>query len=130
MFLTGVLAPVLRSADLRSAAPLVIRASGRRFRNVTYATFAVFLATGAVLLAGRGFVFTPVLVTKLVLVGVAFTVSGVHDFGAGPAAARAARATDAKAAARWRTVATWLGRLNLLITSTVVVLSVVLVRGS
>jgi uncharacterized membrane protein len=128
MFLVGVLGPTLRSSRLGPHAAMVIRDSGRRFRTITYATFAVFLLTGAALLAHRGFVFTPLLVTKLILVGAAFTASGFHDFGAGPAAARAAQDNDALAAARWRRLAAWLGRLNLVLTTTIVILSVVIVR--
>ena len=129
MFLVGVLAPTLRSAELRPHAALVIRGSGRRFRTLTYAAFAVFLVTGGVLLWHRSFTFTPLLVTKLALVAGAFSMSALHDFGVGPAAARAARRSDAAASAGWRTAAAWLGRLNLAVTATIVILSVVIVRA-
>lgn len=125
VFLVVVLGPALRSTDLRPHASLLIKPLGRRFRTLTYIAFAVFLFTGGVLLAHRGFVFTPLLTFKLVLVACAFGISALHDFGVGPAAARPA---DAIAGARRRAVAAWLGRLNLVLTVAIVVLSVVIVR--
>lgn len=113
IFMTVVLAPVLRTTELRPHAALVIRGSGRRFRTLTYAAFAVFLITGVILLAHRGFVLKPLLVVKLVLVGGAFAVSLLHDLGAG----------------RRRWAAAWLGRLNLALTTAIVLLSVLVVRG-
>ena len=104
-----------RSCERPSCAltrPLVIRGSGRRFRTLTYAAFAVFLLTGVILLAHRGFALNPLLVVKLVLVGGAFAVSLLHDLGAGRR--------------RW---AAWLGRLNLALTTAIVLLSVLVVRG-
>jgi len=81
--------------------------------TLTYAAFAVFLVTGVILLAHRGFVLKPPLVVKLVLVGGAFAVSLLHDLGAG----------------RRRWAAAWLGRLNLALTTAIVLLSVLVVRG-
>ena len=45
MFLVGVLGPTLRSSRLGPHAVMVIRDSGRRFRTITYAMFAVFVLT-------------------------------------------------------------------------------------
>ena len=113
IFMTTVLAPVLRTTELRPHAALVIRGSGRRFRTLTHAAFSVFLVTGAILLAHRGFVLDPLLVVKLVLVGGAFAISLMHAFGAG----------------RRRQVATWLGRLNLALMTAIVLLSILVARG-
>ncbi len=124
MFLVLVLAPALRSPELRAQAPAVIRGSGRRFRTLTRGAFGVFLVTGAILLAQRNFSLTPLLTGKLVLVGAAFGISAIHDFGAGPAAARAARNGDVSGSARWRSIAAWLGRLNLVLAIVIVTLSV------
>jgi len=129
IFLVVVLAPALRAPELRSQAPALIRGAGRRFRKLTYAAFVTFLGTGAVLLAHRGFALTPLLAGRLALVAGAFAVSGIHDFWAGPAAALAARRGDATASAHWRSMATWLGRLNLVLTLTIVTLSVAIARG-
>ena len=129
MFLVGVLGPALRTPEMRAHAPALMRSAGRRFRTLTYSAFATFVLTGALLLAHRGFLVTPLLGLKLVLVAATFAIAGVHDFWVGPAATAAARRGDTIGSARWRRRATWLGRGNLAMTTVVVVLSVAVARG-
>jgi putative copper export protein len=68
------------------------------------------------------------LLVKLGLVAAILALSGLHDFWIGPRASRALREGSAQAG-RWRAQATWLGRINLLLSLGVLALAVLLVRG-
>ncbi len=129
IFLVFALGPTMRMAELRGQASLVMRTSGLRFRRLTHASFGVFIHTGAVLLAHRSFHITPLLAAKLLLVGVAFTMSAFHDYVVGPRVTTTARSGDTAAAAVWRRRATWMGRGNLALMALVVILSTVVARG-
>ena len=129
IFLVFALGPTMRLPEVRGQASLVMRTSGLRFRRLTHTSFGVFILTGLVLLAHRGFHITALLGAKLLLVAVAFTMSAVHDFNVGPRVAAAVRAGDAEAAALWRRRATWMGRGNLALMTLVVVLSTLVARG-
>jgi hypothetical protein len=70
------------------------------------------------------------LAVKLLLVGVILTISVVHDFFIGPqATAIGQTAPGSPEAIRLRRRASWIGRLNLLLSLAVIALAVKLVRG-
>ncbi len=137
-FLALVLVPALRreSPDRRAA---LLEAVGRRFRTVGWVAIAVLLITGVWNVANRGFgwdVFTTsgrfghILAGKLALVVVILALSALHDFRIGPASTRARReGGDPRRAEALRRAASWIGRVNALLTLIVIWLAVALVRG-
>lgn len=143
LFLVLVLVPALRRLPDRALAVLLIRETGRRFRSVGWATLGVLVVTGTTNLLARGVSaatlvspdfwrspFGSVLAFKLGIVLTILILSSVHDFYVGPRASEALRGQpDHPNALRLRAMATWMGRLNLLLALVVVVCGVMLVRG-
>lgn len=143
LFLALVLVPALRKLPDRRLAAELVRASGRRFRGAGWAALGVLTATGLVNLDMRGIgiammadaafwrsAFGSVLAVKLALIVAILGLSLVHDFLIGPRASVAmARVPDSSEARRLRRLASWFGRLNLLIALVVAACGVMLVRG-
>jgi putative copper resistance protein D len=143
LFLVLVLVPALRRLPDRRLAVQLIRDTGRRFRTVGWVTLGVLLVTGTTNLLARGLgwdlllsaafwrsSFGAVLAFKLAVVLVILLLSAVHDFRVGPRASEALQANPTDPAAqRLRVLATWFGRLNLLLALVVVACGVMLVRG-
>jgi len=142
LFLALVLVPTLaRVGDVGLRARL-LGASGPRLRAFGWSCFAVLVVTGLVNLTARGFdlldpsdvgwrlwqgPFGFSLTCKLLLFAVVVAISAVHDFWLGP---RATRLTPGSPEAlRMRRIATWIGRLNLLLGLLIVFFAVTLVRG-
>jgi putative copper resistance protein D len=142
MFLVLVVVPWMRGGD-RAAGAAMLRDTGRRFRTVGWACFAVLLATGCFNLAARGVRladFTDpawrggalgrAVVYKLALFAVVLAISVVHDFWQGPRATsvieRDPRSPEAE---RMRRRASLLGRANALLALWLVALGVIIVRG-
>ena len=142
LFLVMVVVPWLRSRDRREAAGL-LRETGRRFRTIGWACFAVFVITGTVNLGMRGVRlasffdsdwlasgFGRVVMLKIGLFGLIVAVSAVHDFVIGPRASAAIEADPRSESARLlRRRASWLGRLNVVLALIIVFVGVMLVRG-
>jgi len=142
VFLAAVLVPVLRrQGDDRLRARL-LGAAGPGLRALGWSAFAVLFATGLVNLTGRGFdladpsdvgwrlwqgPFGRALTWKLSLFGVVLLLSALHDFRWGPRAAAAEPGSPE--ALRLRRVASWVGRVNLLLALAIVLFAVMLVRG-
>lgn len=143
LFLVLVIVPSLRSPALAPHATAAIRVVGERFRTVGWVTLLVLFVTGTVNAAFRAgsaselststwwaTPFGRLLAMKLVLVALVLVLSAYHDFVAGPRAGRLmAEAPGTPEAARWRTVARTLGRVNLLLALAIVGIAVRLVRG-
>lgn len=143
LFLVVVLVPALKRLPDRKLAVLLIRETGRRFRSVGWVTLIVLVATGFTNLWARGVKgdtlaspafwsspFGSVLAVKLATVMIILTISATHDFLIGPRASEALRVNpEDPAAQRLRALATWFGRLNLLLALVVVACGVMLVRG-
>jgi uncharacterized membrane protein len=143
VFLVLVLVPVVRRSEYRGQAAGLLHLTGERFRWVGWVCLALFVLTGTVNLAYRGYEwidlwdgtlwsgwFGRVLGTKLLLVALIFAMSAVHDFVIGPrATAMMARSPTDEATRRMRRTASWFGRLNLLVALIVVMLGIMLVRG-
>lgn len=142
-FIALVLVPALRRPDFRGLAPSLLRAAALRFRAVGWVSLALLVLTGTTMLALRGLGtsawldgslfdgrFGRILAVKLSLVAAILALSGVHDFLLGPrAAAVILRDPESAEAARARRIASWMGRITLLLGLGVVAAAVVLVRG-
>ena len=144
IFLVIVLVPAIRRREFAGAAPGLIRFTALRFRWVGWFCFAVFVVTGIVNLVARGIgwqelqqavfwrgSFGSTLAIKLILVAAILAISGFHDFFLGPRASDAWESNPASAETlRLRRQAVKLGRLNLLLALTVMILGIMLVRGT
>lgn len=142
-FLVLVVVPWLRRGD-RAAAGAFLMETGRRFSAVSWACFAILLATGALNLALRGVrpsdlasgdwltsPFGRLVAIKLAAFAAVLLVSAWHDFGAGPRAAAAIeRDPSSPEAHAARAAASRMGRLNVLLALLLVALGVMLVRGA
>lgn len=141
-FISMVLVPTLRAPGLRAQAVLLLRTAGKKFQRVAYASLVTLVVTGIGNLyfkAGGSFAavgallpttYGTLLVAKVTLVIVIVALSLYHDFAVGPAAARAMEADATSAAAlALRRRASWLGRVNTLLSLVVMTLALLLVRG-
>lgn len=142
-FIALVLVPALRRPDLQGHAPAFLRAAAYRFRTVGWASLGLLLLTGIANLALKGIPLPALLdgsafagrigqalAMKLSLVGGILLIGSVHDFLLGPrAAAVILAAPDSPEARRARKVASWMGRLNLLLGLGVVLAAVAMTRG-
>jgi putative copper resistance protein D len=141
-FLVLVVVPWLRRGD-RAQAAILLRDTGRRFRNVGWSCFALLAATGSFNAYYRGVrlshlfdasfmrsTFGQALTWKLALFITVLLVSAYHDFVNGPRATEAvAMAPHSPEAERLRKRASLLGRLNALLALLLYGAAVVLVRG-
>ena len=138
LFLSFVLAPLVRSRQATSEAVALFRSSARRFRLIVWGAMAVLLMTGPPLLAQREIAlmhpstWPQIVAVKLGLVAVLFFFTFSHDLFLGP---KFSRITAIPACARttWeQTVlasARWLPRLSLLIALAVIVAAAILARS-
>lgn len=143
LFIVMVLAPLLRSEELRPVATRVLHVTGTKFKKIGWACFGLLIVTGffnalarygyagqtwgewGALIAGN-----KVLMHKLYTVGLILVLSCVHDFHVGPAAVRAMRdSPDAPGTLRLRRAAAWMGRINLLFALFIIWWALRLVRG-
>jgi putative copper resistance protein D len=143
VFLAAVVVPVLRRPEHRALLIPLISQTGKRFRWVGWVCLGVLVATGIFNLTSHGFGWEQVwsgrlfmggfgqtLEIKLVLVGVVLILSVIHDFFVGPRATAVGQSAPGSAEAiRLRRQASWIGRVNLLISLIIVALGVLLVRG-
>lgn len=143
LFLALVLVPVVRREEYREHAARLVHLTGTRFSRVGWVCLGVLVASGFVnlwfrgigwaALVNAGFWTSPfgrVLGIKLLLVATILALSAWHDFGVGPRATAAWQADPTSAeAGRLRRMASWFGRLNLLLALAVVGLAAALVRG-
>jgi putative copper resistance protein D len=138
IFLSLVLAPLVRS---RKAAPefmALFRSAARRFRIVAWVAMGVLLTTGPGLLSQRGVallnpVAWPFIVSiKLNLVAILLILTLLHDLLLGPRVSRASEIPASSRTAWERTVvqtARWLPRLSLLTALAVVIAAATLARS-
>lgn len=138
IFLSLVLAPLVRS---RKAAPeflALFRLAARRFRVVVWSAIALLLTTGPVLLHQRGLsVLAPtewpyVLRVKLGLVAVLLFLTVAHDLLLGPAVRRIS-AISVGARTRWEQTlvrfASWVPRIGVLLALGALFAAVMLARS-
>lgn len=144
IFMALVLVPVVRRTEYQGLAAGLIHWTGRRFRWIGWICLILLVLTGAFNLAYRGYgwsdfwdgalwqgPFGRTLAVKLFLVAVVFALSAVHDFVIGPrTTALMERDPTAEHTRRMRRATGWFGRANLLLALIIVMLGVMLVRGS
>jgi len=141
-FISMVLAPTLRDPVMRAQAVPLLRAAGRKFMRIGYASIVVLIVTGTtnlILKAGGSLeaveawwptTYGRLLTAKLVLVALVIALSLYHDFAVGPAATRAMQAEPGSPAAlALRRRAALLGRANALLSLVIMTLALLLVRG-
>ena len=141
-FIAMVLVPTLRDPALRPQAIALLRTTGKKFQRIAYVSFVVLAVTGvtnlylkaggslALVVATLSTSYGRVLIVKVVLVLVIVVLALYHDFVVGPAAARALEADPTSATALGlRRRASWLGRVNTLLSLVVMTLALLLVRG-
>jgi putative copper export protein len=138
VFVAASLVPALRRRAAVERAE-IIAATGRRLRRLIWVLFGVLTATGVAQLGFRGHTWSDVagpmwegsagraLAVKLALFAAALTVAAWHDFRIGP------RAVEPRAAAAGREssrrLASWAGRLSLLLAAGILAAAVTYVRG-
>ncbi|MCA1957653.1 MAG: hypothetical protein LDL14_03875 [Nitrospira sp.] len=138
IFLSLVLAPLVKS---RKAAPefmALFRSAALRFRAVVWTAIALLLTTGPVLLARRGMMLTSpaswstVATIKIGLVLLLLVVTMLHDMVLGPQVSRVS-SIPASSRTAWEklvaSTARWLPRCSLLLSLIVIVAAVVLARS-
>lgn len=141
LFMSLMLVPALRALGDPALTARLIQAVGKRFKVVGWTCLMVLLITGCLNLYARGIShamlgsadfwrsdFGETLAWKLVLFLVIIVLSLVHDLVAGPRL-RALRVTDPERADGYRVMASWLGRITLILSLIIIVLAVTLVRG-
>ncbi|MBX3330137.1 MAG: CopD family protein [Nitrospira sp.] len=138
IFLSLVLAPLVRG---RKAAPefmALFRSSALRFRPIVWVAVAVLLATGPMLLSLRGIHVTSpaswpgIVIAKLALVVLLLFLTLIHDLVLGPQVSRVSAIPDSQRTPSERIVfktARWIPRLSLLIALGVLVAAAMLARS-
>jgi copper resistance protein D len=138
VFLSLVLAPLLRSANVTSERVTLFRSTAKRFRIVAWLSIVALLTTGPALLHARHLLLTvptdwPAVVRiKIGLVGLLLLLTIAHDLYLGPRAGQFnAIPESARTRVDWMLVMTsrWLPRFSLLIAVAVVVAAAVLARS-
>jgi uncharacterized membrane protein len=138
IFLSLVLAPLVRG---RKAAPefmALFRSAALRFRPIVWVAIAVLLATGPILLSLRGIQvtsptsWTGIVTVKLMLVALLLLLTLLHDLVFGPQVSRVSAIPNSQRTAGERVVfktARWLPRLSLLIGLAVMIAATMLARS-
>jgi uncharacterized membrane protein len=138
VFLSLVLAPLVRSRNSTSEIVALFRSAALRFRLVVWGSMAVLLATGPLLLSQRQIVFTnpatwpEILVVKLGLVACLLMSTFLHDLFLGPKISQIAAIPESTRTGWEQTLvktARWLPRLSLLIAVAVIIVAVMLARS-
>lgn len=99
LFLVMTVVPLLRHPDLRGSAFTILSVTGKKFKNVAWASLVTLVFTGVfqawykLRFTEPGMLmknpYTHVLFTKIAMVLVILGLSAYHDFGIGPKAMRA-----------------------------------------
>ncbi|NJL17101.1 MAG: hypothetical protein HC938_07820 [Nitrospira sp.] len=138
VFLSLVLAPLVRG---RKAAPefmALFRSAALRFRPIVWVTMAILLTTGPMLLSGRGMhVMDPaswsgIVTMKLSLVGLLLFLTLLHDLVLGPRVSHVSAIPESQRTTGEQMIfktARWLPRLSLLIALAVVIAAAMLARS-
>lgn len=138
IFLSLVLAPLVRGRKTAPEFMALFRSAALRFRPIVWVAMAMLLATGPMLLARRGIhVMEPaswsgIVAVKLTLVGLLLFLTLLHDLVLGPQVSRiSAIPAPQRTTGEQMTFKTarWLPRLSLLIALAVLVVATMLARS-
>lgn len=143
LFTAGVLVPATRHKLLKENKGAFFALIGEKFSRISWVLFIVLIITGITNLLTRGYavdqlltgsfwlgIFDGNLFIKLLIFSLVLIVSGIHDFYAGP---KAAKLMDEQPnhphTKRIRKISSWLGRLNLLLGLAILYYAIRLLRG-
>ncbi|MBX3319123.1 MAG: hypothetical protein KF890_04520 [Nitrospira sp.] len=138
MFLSLVLAPLVRGRKAVPEFMALFRSAALRFRPTVWVAIAVLLTTGPLLLSQRGVQLTSpaswsgIVTAKLTLVGLLVVLTLLHDLVFGPQVSRVSAIPESKRTAGEQVVfksARVLPRLSLLIALAVVIVAAMLARS-
>ncbi len=142
-FLALVVGPIVRRQGSGGLFVQLVREAGVRFRLIGWTCLLMLLLTGIFQLVYRGYgwadlwsgplwqsQFGKVLALKLVAVGIIFLLSALHDFSIGPRATVLMQENpESREAKSMRRLASWIGRINMLLALFVLFLALMLIRG-
>lgn len=136
-FLVLVILPVIKNYPDRV---ILLEKSGLKFRTIGWIMFVIILITGLLNLHFRGIPLTLEFFTskgygqlvslKILIFSVILIISAYHDFYIGTRATQALQSGENKELSKkYKAIARWSGRLNLLLGLTALFLGVALARG-
>ena len=142
LFTAAVLVPASRHELLKNKKGEFFTLVGRKFSRISWFLFLILITTGITNLLTRGYsidqllttyfwmeVFGGYLLLKLLVFGMVLIISGIHDFYAGPKAAKLMdNQPNHPQTKRMRKISSWLGRLNLLLGLTILYYAIRLSR--
>jgi uncharacterized membrane protein len=138
IFLSLVLAPLVRTRTETTEFISIFRSAAQRFRIVVWVAIVTLLSTGPMLLHGRGISsidmtqWPPIFLVKAGLVVVLLLLTVVHDLLAGSVTSRSS-AISVGAQTAWEQVlqrtSRWVPRLTLAVALGVLLVAVALVRS-
>jgi putative copper export protein len=138
MFLSSVLAPLMRGANVRGEHVVPFRSAARRFRVVVWLSLSTLVVTGPFLLRAKQIPlgvptdWPAVLRIKIGLVGLLLLLTIAHDLYLGP---RTSRLNGIPAAnrtlfeGRLIVIGRWMARLSLVVAVAILAAAVVLARS-
>lgn len=138
IFLSLVLAPLVRRRKAVPEFMALFRSAALRFRPIVWMAMAILVITGPMLLSHRGIsVMHPsswagIVTVKLTLVGVLLCLTLLHDLVFGPQVSRVSAVPDSQRSGTEQLVfktARWLPRFSLLIGLAVVIVAAILARS-
>ena len=138
IFLSLVLAPLVRSRKAVPEFMALFRSAALRFRPIVWVAMAILVMTGPMLLSLRGVaVASPsswpgIVIVKLTLVVLLLLLTLLHDLVLGPQVSRVSAIPESQRTAGEQVVfktARWLPRLSLLIALAVVMTAAMLARS-
>jgi putative copper resistance protein D len=142
VFFVLVMVPLVRQEEYKGIAPGIVHWVGLRFRFWGWVCLSALVISGLFNLFVRGFgwadlldgalwhgYFGETLAIKLIFAGIIFFLSAIHDFYIGPKATNLWQQDLQQESFRFRRAASWIGRINLLLSLCVVFLAIMLVRG-
>ncbi|MBK8275191.1 MAG: CopD family protein [Nitrospira sp.] len=138
IFLSLVLAPLVRSRKAVPEFMALFRSAALRFRPIVWVAMAILVMTGPMLLSFRGVAVTSpsswsgIVMVKLTLVALLLFLTLLHDLVLGPQVSRVSAIPESQRSAGEQLVfktARWLPRLSLLIALAVLVVAAMLARS-
>lgn len=138
MFLSLVLAPLVRRESAAPGYTVIFRSAAQRFRIVVWLAIVILLSTGPILLHGRGIStidltqWPPIFFVKAGLVVVLALLTFLHDVLLGPLTSRSSAIAGCAQTAREQILlrtSRWVPRLALAVALGVLLLAVIFVRA-
>ena len=143
LFTAAVLVPASRHEILKNKKGAFFALVGRKFSRISWVLFLLLIITGITNLMARGYAlsdlvsssfwsssFGGTLFIKLHLFGLVLILSGIHDFYAGPKAAKLMdEQPDSPKTKTYRRLSSWIGRINLILGLAILYYAMKLLRG-